>query len=125
MTAPRSVLILKNDTLGDLVLLSPTLRALREAWPQARLTVLIRRTYLEIAPSLAPNVDWLATTLDPFAHGPDADAAELVRLRGAVAELAPDLVAAATSRRNWLDAALAAAVPAARRVVLGSDACRG
>jgi len=129
-TAPRSALVLKTDTLGDLVLFAPALRALREAWPHARLTVVIRRAYLELAPSLTPalnppngpGVEWLTTTLDPFSHGPGSDPAELTRLSNAVAALAPDLVAAATSRRNWLDAALAATARGARRVALGGGA---
>ena len=122
-TPVHSALLLKTDTLGDLVLFAPAVRALREAWPQAKIAVVIRRAYLDLAPSLAPGVEWLTTTLDPFTHGPGDDVAELTRLRTAVAALAPDLVAAATSRRNWLDAALAAAAPTAtRRVVLGDGA---
>ena len=143
-SAPRTVLLLKPDTLGDLVLLAPTLRALRAAWPQTRLVVLIRRAYLDLAPLLAPalpsvdaaqpnalpapGIEWIATTLDPFSQGPDADPAELTRLRAAVAQLAPDVIAAVSSRRNWLEIVLAAAGPAlrssngpaARRLALGA-----
>ncbi|MSU22441.1 MAG: glycosyltransferase [Opitutus sp.] len=142
--APRTVLLLKPDTLGDLVLLAPTLNALRAAWPQTRIAVLIRRAYLDLAPLLAPSrlavslvepgspnrpgIEWIATTLDPFSQGPDADPTELARLRAAVAELAPDVIAAVSSRRNWLEIALAAAPPtptssngpAARRLALGT-----
>lgn len=119
-SAPRAVLLLKIDTLGDLVLFAPTLRCLRGAWPHTRLVVVIRRAYLDLAPLLAPGVEWLATSLDPFAHGPDANPAELARLREAVTALHPDHVAAASSRRHWLDVALAAAAPAARRLSLGA-----
>lgn len=122
-SAPHVVLLLKLDTLGDLVLFAPALRALRAAWPApTRLCVLIRAAYLDLAPLLAPGVEFLTTALDPFAHGPDAQPAELARLRALVTSLRPDLVAAATSRRNWLEVALAATSPAARRVALGTDA---
>src|ERR1035437_8982323 len=118
--APKVALILKIDTLGDLVLFAPTARCLRAAWPHTRFVVLIRRTYLDLAPLVAPDVEWLGTPLDPFAHRPDANPAELTRLRDAIAALQPDVSAAASSRRHWLDVALAAAAPAARRISLGA-----
>ena len=122
MSGPRAALLLKVDTLGDLVLFAPALCAMRMSWPATRLVVVIRRAYLDLAPLLAPGVEWLATTLDPFNQSPAADAAELARLRDAVTALQPDVVAAATSRRNWLEIALAAAAPTARRLALGAGA---
>jgi len=119
---PRAALVLKVDTLGDLVVFAPVLRRLRTEWPDTRLVALIRRAYADLAPLLAPGVEWLPTHLDPFAQGPEADAAEVARLRAAVTGLQPDVVAAATSRRNWLEAAVAAAAPSARRVALGTSA---
>ena len=119
--APRAALLLKIDTLGDLVVFAPVLRVLRAAWPQTRLAVVIRHAYLDLAPLLAENIEWLPTTLDPFAQGPETNPAEVNRLRAAVTALAPDIVAAATSRRNWLEAAIASAAPAARRVALGAS----
>lgn len=118
--APRAVLLLKTDTLGDLVLFAPALRALRDAWPAARLCVLIRQAYADLAPLLAPRIEWLTTTIDPFKQGPQDAATELARLRDVLTGLAPEVIAAATSRRNWLEAALAASAPAARRVALGT-----
>jgi ADP-heptose:LPS heptosyltransferase/GT2 family glycosyltransferase len=117
---PRCALFLRPDTLGDLVLFAPTLCCLRAAWPQARIAVLIRRPYLELAPALVPGLEWIATRIDPFAQGPADAAAELASLRQTVAALAPDLVVAACPRRNWLETALAAGVPQARRVALGT-----
>jgi len=118
--SPRTVVFLRPDTLGDLVLFSPTLRCLRVAWPQTRIAVVIRRPYLGLAPSLAPGMEWIATRIDPFAQGPADAGAELAALRETVAALVPDLVVAACPRRNWLETALAASVPQARRVALGS-----
>ncbi|MCX6943026.1 MAG: hypothetical protein NTX09_20245 [Verrucomicrobia bacterium] len=120
--APAVALLLKLDTLGDLVLFAPALGALRAAWPATRLCVLIRRPYVDLAALLAPGIEFFPTTFDPFAQGPAADDVELTRLRRLVESLHPDLVAAATSRRNWLEVALAAVAPAARHVALGADA---
>lgn len=122
MSGPRAALLVKVDTLGDLVLAAPLLRALRAAWPDTRLVVVLRRAYLDLAPLLAPGVEWLATTLDPFNRSPDADSAELTRLRDLVTTLQPEIVAALTSRRNWLEITLAAAAPTARRLALGAGA---
>ena len=121
-TAPRAALILKVDTLGDLVVFAPVLQTLRAAWPDTRLAVVIRRGYADLAPRLVGGIEWVPTTLDPFAQGPEMDPAETNRLRGFVSDLAPEVVVAATSRRNWLEAALGAAAPAARRLALGADA---
>jgi len=119
---PRVAVLLKLDTLGDLVLFAPVLNALRNAWPDTRLVVVIRRAYVDLAPLLAPRIEWIPTSLDPFAAGPEADAGEVHRLRELITALQPNLVAAATSRRNWLEVALAAAVPQARRIAQGAAA---
>ena len=120
--APRAIVILKVDTLGDLIVFAPTLQCLQAEWPQTRLVAIIRRAYLDLAPLLVPGVDWIATTLDPFAQGPAADPAEVARLREIVTAVQPDIIAAATSRRNWLEAAIAASAPTARRIALGTSA---
>jgi ADP-heptose:LPS heptosyltransferase/GT2 family glycosyltransferase len=118
--APRTALFVRPDTLGDLILFAPTLRCLQAAWPQTRLVVVIRRAYLELARLLASGVEWITTPIDPFAQGPADVTAELAALRSTVTALAPELVVAACPRRNWLETALAAAVPSARRIALSS-----
>lgn len=117
--APRAALLVKVDTLGDLIVFAPALRALKAAWPGTQLVVVIRQAYAELAPLLAPGIEWLPTSLDPFARAPDEDRAEVTRLREAVTALQPEIIAAATSRRNWLETALAAAAPGARCLALG------
>jgi ADP-heptose:LPS heptosyltransferase/GT2 family glycosyltransferase len=123
LPAPRSILLLKPDTLGDLVLFTPALAALRTAWPTTEISVVIRRAYADIAPYLTAGVKWVETSLDPFSSGPGQNAAELIRLQKLVTDLAPTIVVGASSRRNWLETALAKAAPtASRRVALGAAA---
>ena len=53
---PSRILIVRFSSLGDLVLVSPVTRALRQAYPQATITVLVKRAYESIA-LLLPGVD--------------------------------------------------------------------
>jgi len=50
------ILIVRFSSLGDIVLISPVTRALRQAYPQTRMTVLVKRPYEPIARAL-PGVD--------------------------------------------------------------------
>jgi ADP-heptose:LPS heptosyltransferase len=54
---PKSVLIIRPDAMGDLVLFSPTLLALRNGWPKAKISVLIRSTFKDIAQLLVSSVE--------------------------------------------------------------------
>ena len=119
---PRSAVLIRPDALGDLVLFSPALAALRDAWPAARIAVVIRQPFLAMARLLAPAVEWIPTTINPYQLGPAECAAELVRLRAEVTSREPDLLVAACPRRHWLDGVLAAAIPSARRVAFHSNA---
>ena len=116
---PRSAVFVRPDTLGDLILFSPTLRCLRAAWPHSRLAVIIRQAYVELAGLLAPGIDWIGTTADVFSQGPVEAAEELLRLQAIAAARAPDLIVGACSHRNWLEGGIAASAPAARHLVLG------
>ena len=117
----RSALLLRPDTMGDLVLFAPALRRLQEGWPGTRLAVVIREPYLELARLLVREVTWIPTDVDPFAIGPGESEAGLARLLEAAREFSPDVVVAACLRRSWLDTAVATALPAARRVAFGSN----
>lgn len=116
-----SLLVLKADTLGDLVLFTPAIRALRAHLPGARIRVVVREAYLELGPLMEPGVDWIGTSIDPFTQGPEACRQELARVRAAAAAGGTDLVIAASSRRNWLETILAADAGNARRVAFASE----
>ena len=119
MSTP-SLLVIKADTLGDLVLFTPAIRALRAHLPGARIGVVVRDAYLDLGPLIEPGVEWIGTSLDPFTEGPAARRDELARVRAAAAGISPRLVIAASSRRNWLETVLAADAREARRVAFGS-----
>ncbi|MBI5382530.1 MAG: glycosyltransferase [Opitutae bacterium] len=118
--APRTAVIIRTDTLGDLILFSATLRRLRTAWPQTRIVVVTRHAYRELAERLAPGVEWLFTRIDCFGQGPTDVGEALAQLKASIVALQPELVISASPRRNWLETLLAAAVPSARRVALGT-----
>jgi ADP-heptose:LPS heptosyltransferase/GT2 family glycosyltransferase len=110
-----SLLVVKADTLGDLVLFTPAIRALRAHLPGARIGVVVREAYLDLGELIEPGVEWIGTSIDPFNEGPEARREELARVRDAASRISPRLVIAASSRRNWLETALAADARTARR----------
>lgn len=44
----KNILIVRTDRLGDIVLTTPAIKALREAYPQARITLLVSPSTLEV-----------------------------------------------------------------------------
>jgi ADP-heptose:LPS heptosyltransferase/polysaccharide pyruvyl transferase WcaK-like protein len=54
--APRAIAIVKCDSIGDFVLASPFLRAVRRIWPNSTITIYVRETAAELA-RLCPYVD--------------------------------------------------------------------
>jgi len=42
---PRNILVIQLGDIGDVVVASPTFRAFRETFPDARVTVLVRKGY--------------------------------------------------------------------------------
>ncbi len=53
---PKNVAVIKLDRLGDVVLCSHLLAGLRRAWPQTRITLLVRESLVDLA-RLCPDVD--------------------------------------------------------------------
>lgn len=52
----RRLLVMRPDNIGDVVIASATLRAIREAWPDAHVTLLASRAGSQVAPML-PWID--------------------------------------------------------------------
>lgn len=79
MTIPEEILVRGPNWVGDVVMATPAFRALRHAWPRARIT-------LAIKPGLAPLVagsPWFDEVVPVESHrrGPLALAREALRLR--------------------------------------------
>ncbi|MCD5310152.1 glycosyltransferase family 9 protein [Kineosporia babensis] len=55
---PRTVLIIRTDSTGDLVMTLPLLSALRSAWPQARITLLTRSDLLRSGALVDEVIAW-------------------------------------------------------------------
>ena len=105
---PQSIVYLKLDTLGDLVLFAPAIAALRSSWPATQISVVIRESYVDLAELLVGGVEWVTTSINPFSHGPAQCRGEFDRLRAIIAGKKPELLVAATSQRNWLEIAISA-----------------
>mgnify|MGYP003777782733 CR=1 FL=1 len=84
--ALQRVLVVRADNLGDVVMATPVLRALRAALPRARIDLLASPAGAAAAP-LLPWVDGVLAVspswqqLDPAATDPDGDERLLARLR--------------------------------------------
>jgi ADP-heptose:LPS heptosyltransferase len=117
---PRTVLLLRPDGMGDVILFQPVLAALQVGWPGAKIAVLVRSHYCGLGALLFPGITWLGTVIDPFRQGPAEVEAELTVLKAAVERLAPDLVVATTEQRTWLDTAIGAMAGSARQVAFGT-----
>lgn len=120
--APQNILYIRPDTFGDLVIFAPALVELQRTWPKAQHTLLVRPGYETLAPLFPAAARWLVAAINPFKDGPAENRAAFERLVAGLAANPPDLIVAATLNRTWLEVALAARFPRARRVALGDGA---
>lgn len=119
---PKSIVYIRPDTLGDLVIFSSALAQLQAAWPNARHTMLVRPGYDALAPLFPEKLEWLVVPINPFTDQPANSHEALAATFATLDKLQPDIVVAATLNRTWLEVAVATHFPAARRVALGRRA---
>jgi ADP-heptose:LPS heptosyltransferase/glycosyltransferase involved in cell wall biosynthesis len=119
---PQSILYIRPDTIGDIVIFQPALARLQAAWPNARHTVVVRPGYEALAPLFPHNLHWQVASVNPFKHRPSQCKGELDALCEQLERLVPDLILAPALNRTWLEAAIAARFPKVRSVVLGNRA---
>ena len=117
---PKSVVYLRPDTIGDLVIFTAALAALQRAWPDTRHTVVVRAGYEALAPLFPAGIEWRVAGFNPFREKPADCRTPLLALLSELEKLQPDLIVAATVNRTWLELAVAQRFPSAQRVALGT-----
>ncbi len=125
--APRRILLIRPDHLGDLLFTGPALRWLRAAYPDAHISMLAGPWGRELADRL-PGMDEVLTLPFPwFDRTPKGDALRPYRLLAGEAERlrARDFDTAIVLRfDHWWGALLAAQAGIPRRIGYGIPECR-
>jgi ADP-heptose:LPS heptosyltransferase len=116
---PKTLVYLRPDTIGDLVLFTAALRLFIAEWPEARHVIVVRQGYESLEPLFPRKLEWKVAHLNPFRQRPSACRKELADLLGELAALEPDLILAPTLNRTWLEIAVASHFKAVRSVVMG------
>jgi len=119
---PKSILYIRPDTIGDLVIFSGAVRELLEEWPEAQHTLLVRPGYEGLAPLFPAKLRWQVCPINPFTQKPGEARQAFDALIEQIKASAPDLIVASTLNRTWLETAVASRFPQARRVSLGHHA---
>jgi ADP-heptose:LPS heptosyltransferase/GT2 family glycosyltransferase len=119
---PKNILYVRADSFGDLILFTPALARLLKAWPTASHTLLVRPGYDSLKPLFPAEISWQVAAINPYKDTPAAARAALQKLLAGLEASPPDLIVASSLTRTWLEVAIAARFPQARRVVLGRGA---
>ena len=120
--APKSILYLRPDTFGDLIIFSGALNLLLEEWPNAHHTLVVRPGYETLAPLFPSALHWEVSPINPYTDSPHAVRPVFEGLIERLSKLDPDLVVAPNLNRTWIETAVASRFPRARRVSLGDRA---
>ncbi|HEY5080042.1 MAG TPA: glycosyltransferase family 9 protein [Opitutaceae bacterium] len=116
---PKTIVYLRPDTIGDLILFTPALGLFMEEWPKARHVLVVREGYESLSALFPKALEWKVARLNPFRQRPSECRAQLASLLGDLAALDPGLILAPTLNRTWLEIAVAAHFKGVRSAVLG------
>jgi ADP-heptose:LPS heptosyltransferase/GT2 family glycosyltransferase len=116
---PKTIVYLRPDTIGDLVLFTAALRLFLAEWPAARHVVVVRSGYESLQPLFPGQLEWKVVGLNPFKQRPSACRTELAALLADLELMRPDLILAPTLNRTWLEIAVASHFKSVRSVVMG------
>lgn len=119
---PKSLIIIRPDTFGDLVIFGPFLKQVAATWPDCRITLLVREGYAELSTLLPTKIQWKTTALNPFRVAPARARSELESLVQELRQDPPEVILAPTLKRTWLEVAIASHFPAAQKLALGRAA---
>jgi ADP-heptose:LPS heptosyltransferase len=114
---PKKILVPRFDTIGDIILLEGFLEALVQSFPRAKVTLLTRRVYADLASLFPDSLDWLTTEIDPHKQPPDLSLCKKLfeELDGA----SWDLVLMTAYNRTWADDLTAARLIKTKRIAVG------
>jgi len=116
---PKTIVYLRPDTIGDLVLFTPALNLFLAEWPKSRHVIVVREGYESLAPLFPKALEWKVARLNPFKQRPAQCRKELSELIAALGAMDPDLIMAPTLNRTWLELAVAGHFKDIQSVVLG------
>ena len=116
---PKTIVYLRPDTIGDLILFTPALDLFMAEWPDARHVIVVREGYECLAPLFPKALEWKVAHLNPFKQRPSECRGQLAGLLSEIEALAPGLVLAPTLNRTWLELAVASHFKGVRSIVLG------
>ena len=123
---PERFLFIRPDTYGDIVLFEPVLRLLRRYKPDCEIFILVRKGYLDIAPMISQDIQWLTVDANPYKMSPTECCDELKQLKLSLDAIEPGIVVAPLINKTWLEIVVASWYPKARKVALGDvvlDVC--
>lgn len=113
----RNILIPRLDTFGDIVLLEGFISALLDYLPEARITILVRKGYEQLAPLFPERLIWKTTAMHPYKK--PSNLPEIKALLQELVDASYDLLLVTTYSRTWPDDLLASVLISSRRIVLG------
>jgi ADP-heptose:LPS heptosyltransferase len=114
---PRSILLPRFDTLGDIVLLEGFVEALLSRFAPAKITLLVRRTYSDLRSLFPDALEWEFTDVDP--HHQPVDVSLCNQLEGVVGSNIWDLVLTTAHNPTWADDLIAAKQAGSLTIGLG------
>jgi len=112
----RKILLPRFDTLGDIVLLEPFLRALHEVFDRAEITILVREGYEQLALLFPKQLQWQVTGVNPSSRPIDP-----ISVKGLLTRLENeqwDLVLFTKYEWTWLEHLIGARLKGVRRVAV-------
>jgi ADP-heptose:LPS heptosyltransferase len=115
----KNILVPRFDTFGDIVLLEGLIKALLDFLPEARITLLVREGYDQLASLFPERLIWKTTRINPYKKPCDID--EVKSLLEGLREDSYDLLLTTTYNHTWPDDLPAAALTSARRVAIGEE----
>ena len=110
----RNILLPRFDTLGDIVLLEPFLRVLHEVFDKAKITILVRDGYEQLAPLFPNQLQWQVTGVNPSSRPIDPISVKDLSTR--IENEQCDLVLFTKYEWTWLDHLIGVWLKGIRRV---------